>query len=272
MRLFEARGEIFSVPAEKGDARNLTNTPGVAERDPAWSPDGKWVAYFSDESGEYALHLRDQTGMGEVKKINLGNPPSFYYSPTWSPDSKKIAYFDKRLMVWYVNIEKGTPVKIDTSKRGSNFSLNWSPDSRWIAYVKPIESWYRAVFVYSLESGKSNQVTDGLSDVAMAAFDKSGKYLYFTASTDVGPAVFGFDMTSYPHRPTRSVYLAVLRKDLPSPLAPESDEEKIQEEKKAAEGANPAAGADPAATPAQARPLKAGRAAPLRRRKSSRFG
>src|SRR5204863_862956 len=102
---FEARTEIFTVPAEKGDARDLTNTPGVAERDPSWSPDGKWVAYFSDESGEYALHLRNQTGMGEVKKLNLGNPPSFFYSPTWSPDSKKIAYTDKRLNLWYVDIE-----------------------------------------------------------------------------------------------------------------------------------------------------------------------
>lgn len=231
--VFEARGEILTVPAEKGDARNLTNTPGVAERDPAWSPDGKWVAYFSDESGEYALHLRNQTGMGEVKKINLGNAPSFYYSPIWSPDSHKILYTDKRLNLWYVDIEKGTPVKVDTSKRGLSFGPSWSPDSRWIAYTKPIQSWYRAVFIYSLEEGKAHQVTDGLSDTTSAAFDKSGKYVYFTASTDIGPAVFGFDMTSYPHRPTRSVYICVLRKDLPSPLAPESDEEKVQEEKSA---------------------------------------
>lgn len=229
--VFEGRGEILTVPAEKGDVRNLTNTSGVAERDPAWSPDGKWIAYFSDESGEYALHLRNQTGIGEVKKINLGNPPSFYYAPTWSPDSKKIAYIDKRLNLWYVDITKGGPVKIDDSKRGQSFNPGWSPDSRWVAYTKPLQSWYRAVFVYSLESGKSQQVTDGLSDATSAQFDKSGKYLYFAASTDVGPAVFGFDMTSYPHRPTRSVYVCVLRKDLPSPIAPESDEEKVQEEK-----------------------------------------
>ncbi|MBO0798249.1 MAG: PD40 domain-containing protein, partial [Blastocatellia bacterium] len=110
--VFEARGEIISVPAEKGDARNLTNTAGVAERDPAWSPDGKWIAYFSDESGEYALHVRDQKGLGEVKKINLGNPPSFFYGPKWSPDSQKIAYHDKRMNIWYVDLDKGTPVKV----------------------------------------------------------------------------------------------------------------------------------------------------------------
>ena len=114
--VFEARGEILTVPAEKGDIRNLTRTTGVAERDPAWSPDGKWIAYFSDEGGEYALHLEDQSGLGEVKKINLGNPPSYFYGPTWSPDSKKIAYTDKRLNLWYVDVEKGTPVKVATER------------------------------------------------------------------------------------------------------------------------------------------------------------
>ena len=230
--VFEARGEILTVPADKGDVRNLTGTPGVAERDPSWSPDGKWIAYFSDESGEYALHLRDQKGMGEVKKIRLGDPPSFFYSPTWSPDSKKIAYGDKRLDIWYVDIDKGTPVKVDSLRRGFAPSSSWSPDSRWLVYTKPLQSWYSAVFVYSLEEGKSRQITDGLSDAGHPVFDRNGKYLYFTASTDIGPRIFGFDMSSYPHRPTRSVYVSVLRKDLPSPLAPESDEEKAGEEKK----------------------------------------
>lgn len=235
--IFQVRGEILTVPAEKGDPRNLTNTTGVMERSPAWSPDGRWIAYLSDESGEYALHLREQSGMGEVKKIKLGNR-AFFSGLTWSPDSKKVAYVDNHLGLWYVDIDKGTPVKIDTASRGTSFNPSWSPDSRWIAFIKPVQSWYRAAFVYSVEENKSTQVTDGLSDVAHTTFDKSGKYLYFTASTDIGPAVFGFDMTSYPHRPTRSVYLAVLRKDLPSPLAPESDEEKVQEDKK--EGDKPA--------------------------------
>src|SRR5271155_5023087 len=107
--VFEAHGEILTVPGDKGDIRNITNSPGVADRDPSWSPDGKWIAYFSDESGEYALHLRSQDGLGEVRKINLGNPPSFFYSPVWSPDSKKIAYTDKRLNLWYVDIEAAKP-------------------------------------------------------------------------------------------------------------------------------------------------------------------
>ncbi|MEP7341187.1 MAG: PDZ domain-containing protein, partial [Acidobacteriota bacterium] len=223
--VFEARGEIISVPAEKGDARNLTNTASVAERDPSWSPDGKWIAYFSDESGEYALHLRDQKATGEVKKIKL--EPSFYYAPQWSPDSKKIAFNDKRLNIWMVEIEKGEPKKVDTLISGGGpIVMSWSPDSRWLAYSKPLKSFFSAVFIHSPEDGKTTQVTDGLSDAQSPVFDKSGKYLYFTASTDIGPKVSGFDMSSYPHRPTRSVYVAVLRKDLPSPLAPESDEEK----------------------------------------------
>ena len=242
--VFEARGEILTVPAEKGDPRNLTNTVGVAERSPSWSPDGKWIAYFSDESGEYALHLRSQSGMGEVKKISLGNPPSFFYSPTWSPDSKKIAFADKRLNIWRVDIENGSPVKVDTLSRGGAFDLNWSPDSRWLVYTKPLKSWYSAVFVHSIEEGKTHQATDGLSDAGHPVFDKNGKYLYFTASTDIGPRVFGFDMSSYPLRPTRSVYVCVLRKDLPSPLAPESDEEKGQEKTGDKTGDKPASEGD----------------------------
>ncbi|MGH9842898.1 MAG: S41 family peptidase [Blastocatellia bacterium] len=233
--VFEARGEILSVPAEKGDARNLTNSPGVAERDPAWSPDGKWIAYFSDESGEYALHLRDQKGMGEVKKFKL--EPTFYYSPRWSPDSKKIAFTDKRLNLWYVDIEKGQQVKVDTSGAdGGNLSPDWSPDSRWISYAKMLKSWTHAVFVHSVEEGKNHQVTDGLSDALHSQFDKNGKHLYFTASTDIGPTNGGLDMSSYPLRSTRSVYAVVLKKTDPSPLAPESDEENIAEEKKDGQG------------------------------------
>ncbi|HEY8460054.1 MAG TPA: protease, partial [Blastocatellia bacterium] len=234
--VFEARGEIISAPADKGNARNLTNSPGVADRDPAWSPDGRWIAYFSDESGEYALHLSPQSGLGEVKKINLGDPPSYFYSPTWSPDSKKIAYVDKRLNLWYVDIEKGTPVKVDTNTYDNPWRVmdpDWSPDSKWISYTKQLKNRMCAVFIYSLESGKSSQVTDGMSDARFANFDKNGKYLYFTASTNAGPATGWLDMSAFPHQTTRSVYVVVLKKGDASPLAPESDEEKVAEEKPA---------------------------------------
>ena len=228
--VFEARGEILTVPGEKGDIRNLTRTTAVAERDPAWSPDGKWIAFFSDESGEYALHLANQSGMGEVKKINLGNPPSFFYNPTWSPDSKKIAFTDKRLNLWYVDIDKGAPVKVVTDiydAWGVLFTPTWSPDSKWITFSKFLPNHQRAVFVYSLESSKSTQLTDGLSDARYPVFDKGGKYLFFAASTDVGLAGTWLDLSGFERPVTRSVYAVVLKKGDPNPMEPQSDDEKI---------------------------------------------
>ena len=233
--VFGVRGEILTVPAEKGDIRNLTNTTDVVERDPAWSPDGKSIAYLSDESGEYALHIRDQSGLGEVRKINLGNPATFYYSPTWSPDSKKIGYTDKRLNYWYVDLDKKTPVKVDTdtyTDPAHSLQMVWSPDSRWIAYTKQLTNHLHAVFAYSLEQTKSFQLTDGMSDALYPAFDKDGKYLYFTASTDAALNTGWLDMTSLERPVTRNAYVIVLKKDLPSPLAPESDEEKAKEAEK----------------------------------------
>ena len=241
--VFEAHGEILTVPAEKGDIRNLTRTTAAAERDPAWSPDGKWIAYFSDESGEYALHLRDQSGLGEVKKINLGNPPSYFYSPSWSPDSKKIAYFDKRLNLWYVDVEKGTPVKVDADLfEDPSYTLDptWSPDSKWLTYSKYLPSHFRAIQVYSLESGKISQLTDGLGEARFPVFDKNGKYLYFAASTDFGLSAGWLDLTSYQHPVSRSIYAIVLKKGEPSPTEPQSDDEKVAkpEEKKDADKKN----------------------------------
>jgi tricorn protease len=226
--VFQAHGDILTIPAEKGDIRNLTSTPGIAERDPSWSPDGKWIAYFSDESGEYAMHIRAQDGLGEVQKISLGDKPSFFYSPLWSPDSKKIAYYDKRLNLWYLDVKEKKPVLVATDRYdspGYAWNESWSPDSRWIAYTAQLENHLHAAFIYSLATAKATQVTDGLSDVNNPDFDKGGKYLYFTASTNVALGAGWIDMTSLARPTTSSVYVAVLRKDLPSPIAPESDEE-----------------------------------------------
>ena len=233
--VFEARGEIISAPADKGDVRNLTNTPAAMDRDPAWSPDGRWIAYFSDESGEYMLNLRDQTGMGDIKKIPLGDGRSFFSNPVWSPDSKKIAYNDQHVNLWYVDITTGKSVKVDANPFGTSDDVlnpSWSPDSKWLAYVKQLDNRLRAVYLYSLDRGATNQVTDGMGDARYTAFDKSGKYVYFTASTDVGQAISFADMTGFGRQPTRSVYAIVLRNDIPSPLAPESDEEKVAPEKR----------------------------------------
>jgi tricorn protease len=236
--VFEARGEILTVPGEKGDIRNLTKTAAAAERDPAWSPDGKSIAYFSDESGEYALHIADQSGSKAVKKINLGNPPSYFYSPQWSPDSKKIAYTDKRLNLWYVDVEKGGPVKVTADRYddpSSGFAETWAPDSKWLTYAKLLENHQRAVFVYSVESHKESQITDGISDARYPVFDKAGKSLYFAVSTDLGLTAGWLDLSSFQHPVLRSVYAAVLKKGDPSPVEPQSDEEKAAEEKKDAD-------------------------------------
>ena len=232
--LFEARGEILTVPAEKGDVRNITASSDAAERDPAWSPDGKSIAYFSDAGGEYALTIRSQDGLGQPRRIALGQPPSFFYSPVWSPDGKRIAYTDKRLNLWYVELDhpasnQPTPVKVDSDRFDSplhEFDASWSPDGRWLTYTRQLPNHLRAVFVYSLATRRISQVTDGMSDCLYPVFDRNGKYLYFTASTDMGLTPGWLDMTSEAHPVTRSVYVAVLRKELPSPLQPQSDEDK----------------------------------------------
>jgi len=238
--VFEARGEILTVPAEKGDIRNLTGTPGANERDPAWSPDGTRVAYFSDESGEYALDIAKQDGEGPVQKVDLGTPGSFFFNPRWSPDSQKIAYTDKRLNLWYVDLANGKPVHVfkDTFTGQEQISeAAWSPDSQWLTYTKQGRSHMRSAYVYSLATGESYAITDGMSDALSPVFDRGGKYLYLLSSTDAGP-LMDTSMTGYNRAFTSSVYIVVLRKDLPSPLAPESDDEK------AAEGEAPRSEAD----------------------------
>jgi len=213
--VFEAHGEIFTVPGEKGDTRNLTNTPGAAERDPDWSPDGKTIAYFSDASGEYQLYLRDQTGFKPPTVIDLGPEPSFFYSPTWSPDSKRIAYSDKHGRLWYVDVPSGKPVLVDKAIYGgfvTEFSEVWSPDSKWMAYERDLDNHLRAIFLYSLETHKATQVTDGMSDATDPAFDAGGKYLYFLASTDDGPSRAGIDLSSFDRAQTSAAYVAVLGK------------------------------------------------------------
>jgi tricorn protease len=242
--VFEAHGEILTVPAEKGDIRNLTATPGVMERTPVWSPDGQSIAYFSDESGEYALHLKSQSGEGETKKIPLAGKSAFYFAPRWSPDSKHVAFSDNQLNVWRVDLSSGKLVKIDTDyyypygELGRD--LAWSPDSKWIAYAKFLPNRLHVIDLYALDSGQSTQVTDGMSDARYPAFDHDGQYLYFTASTNYGPVSHPLDMTSDEHQVTRNVYALVLPSDVMSPVAPESDEEKAGEPKPEAKNADTA--------------------------------
>jgi tricorn protease len=233
--VFEAHGEIFTVPGEKGDTRNLTNTSGAAERNPAWSPDGKTIAYFSDASGEYKLYLHDQTGFKAPTIIDLGPDPSFFYNPTWSPDSKHIAFADKHMRLWIVDVPSGKPYLVDHgiySSFGSSFSPVWSPDSKWIAYQRDLNNELNAIFLYSTDTKKFTQVTDGMSDASSPAFDLNGKYLYFLASTNDGPSNAGIDLSSLDRGVSSAAYVVVLAKDGASPIPPESDDEKVKEEKK----------------------------------------
>ncbi len=232
--VFAAHGEILTVPAAKGDIRNITSAPATNEREPAWSPDGKSIAYFSDAAGEYALEIRDQQATAEARRISLG-APTFPHTPVWSADSKKIAYTDKSLKLNFIDLENATPpvhVDTDTYAGPMNMSPAWSPDSQWLAYTRKLKSHLHAVFLYSVQQNKTFQITDGMSDAADARFDKDGKYLYFTASTNTALTSGWLDMSSIERPVTRSVYVAVLANNIPSPLAPESDEEKQEPKEK----------------------------------------
>src|SRR5260370_20965371 len=158
--------------------------------------------------------------MGETRKISLGEP-SFFYHPAWSPDGKKIAYADKRLNLWYVDLEKKTPVRVDTNTYDEGpMAPAWSPDSRWLTYARLLMSHMHAVFLYSLETGKTTQITDGMSDAELPAFDKNGKYLYFAASTDVGLRLGGRGLCGTNHPVRRRSYGAVPSSEQPTPPAP----------------------------------------------------
>lgn len=224
--VLETRGEILTVPAEKGDIRNLTNTPGVCERDPAWSPDGQSIAYFSDASGEYELVVSDQKGI-EKRFYPLGKP-CFFHKPIWSPDSKQIAYTDKALNLSYLTVADGAIVAVDTDTYDHpvrSLDPAWSPDGQWLVYTKRLPNHLRAVFLYELSSGRIHQVSDGMSDAISARFSNDGKLLYFAASVNYGLNTGWLDMSSYERPVNRSMYVTVLRAADPSPLAPESDEE-----------------------------------------------
>ncbi|HET7217270.1 MAG TPA: PDZ domain-containing protein [Vicinamibacterales bacterium] len=225
---FGFRGEILTVPGEKGDVRNLTNSVAAHDRFPAWSPDGRSLAWFSDQSGEYQLYIGSQDGKGEARAIKVAGE-GFYNAPEWSPDSQKIAYFDNSQSVYWVDVKSGVAKKIAAQPiYGPEIviSYEWSPDSKWLAYAMDNQSMITTVYAYSTEQGKSLQVSDGLSDVSNPVFDKSGKYLFFFGSTDAGPVKDWFAQSNADMRATSGIYLAVLQNDQVSPLARESDEEK----------------------------------------------
>ncbi len=229
---FELRGEIVTVPREKGDDRSLTQSPGVHERSPAWSPDGRSVAYFSDEGGAYTLHVASQDGKGQTRKIPLAGA-GFYAGLKWSPDSKKLSFTDNALALFVLDLGTQRQTKVSSEPLyGPDPVLHhaWAPDSQWLAYTKNNATYTNRLFLYSLADGNSHPVGDGLADATSPTFDASGKYLYFLVSTDAGPVNDWFSQANADMRTVQQAYLAVLAKGVASPLARESDEEQAPAE------------------------------------------
>ncbi|MBA3949318.1 MAG: PD40 domain-containing protein [Acidobacteria bacterium] len=255
--VFEYRGEIVTVPVEKGDPRNVTNTPGAHERYPSWSPDGTQLAYFSDASGEYMLHVAPQDGRGAAAAVKTFAPggAGYYELLDWSPDGKRLAFADNSHSLFWLDLASGKTTKIDSAAvytpGGVPVRYDWSPDSKWIAYTIKTQALETTLKLYSVDQGKSFAVTDGLGYVTDPIFDKSGKYLYFLGSTDAGPVADWFSMSNADMQQRNTFYVVVLANNVPNPLAKESDEEKGAPAAPAADAPKPAE--KPAATPAATR-------------------
>lgn len=226
--IVSARGEILAFDPATGKARNLTRTPGVAERTAVPSPDGKWIACFSDRSGEYEIHILPASGEGEPRRIAVEEHPSFYRELTWSPDGRRLAFSDKRLSLWVADVETGRTRKIATSPHIGQgvWAPAWSPDGRWLAYSQALANRVRTIFLYDAQNVRSVQVTDGRSQSDLPAFDRSGRYLFFTASANARTAAaddLGWGvMSSIAARPlvTARLQAVVFRRGDSPPLLP----------------------------------------------------
>jgi len=247
--LVEARGEIFSIPAEHGVIRNLTETSGVAERFPAWSPDGKWIAYFSDKSGEYELTLRPADGRGGEQTVTqLG--PGFRYQPQWSPDSRKIVFIDQAMRIHLTDVAAKTTREIarqlwhyDGDLR--RFQGSWSADSRWFAFALDQETRQTAIAIYDTQQQQVHRVTSGFYDDDQPVFDPDGRYLYYRTKRFFDPIYSEFE-PAWIYSNSQALVAVPLRWDVPSPLAPRNDEEPTTPPAKKP--------AEPAAKPAEKKP------------------
>ena len=238
--LFEARGDVITVPTDKGSWRDLTPSSASAERAPVWSPDGKQIAWFSDAGGEYQLMVGGQDGLDDPRAYKLEHP-TFYYAPSWSPDGKKILFQDAEMNLSVLDLASGKQTHVDQGNYSwpdRDMFPSWSPDSRWIGYTKRLPgSQFHAVFAYDVGAGVAHQLTDGLSDAIAPIWDRGGKYMLFLASTNFALNTGWLDMSSYERPVDRGVYLAVLSKSDPSPLLPEPGDEPADTTAKAKPGA-----------------------------------
>lgn len=228
--LFGARGDVFTVPAKYGATRNLTETPGVHERNSKWSPDGKWISYISDDSGEDEIYIRPQNGPGAAVQLTK-NSDTYKYQPIWSPDSKKLLWGDKKQRLQFVDIESKNVTRVVETAPWEITSFDWSPDSKWIAYAKPEIDKMATIYLYSLESKQTVTVTDGWFSSYDPSFSSDGKYLYFVSNRSFSPT---YSQTEWNHAyiDMAKLYLVTLTKDIKSPFEPKSDEVAVKGEKK----------------------------------------
>ena len=219
------RGDIWTVPVESGITRNLTKSDGVHDRSVAWSPDGEYIAYVSDRTGNDELYIQKQDGKEEA--IQLTDPKkvseTYKYQPVWSPDSKKIAWYDKMNRLMYIDVASKKVTEVAKSQDGEMSDFTWSPDSKWIAYSDGNMSEFSRIFIYNLDSKKAEPVTDTWFNSGNPAFDKNGKYLYFTSERDFRPQYSAIEW-NYAYREMSRVYMITLQKDTPSPFLTENDE------------------------------------------------
>ena len=226
--LFGARGDVFTVPAKYGPTRNLTHTPGVHERSSKWSPDGRWISYISDATGEDEIWIAPQDGQGSAVQLTK-NGDNYKFNPIWSPDSRKIAWSDRKQRLLFVDVETKAVTPVVESPVATVNAYSWSPDSKWIAFSKPEDEGMGRIFLYSLESKQATPVTDGWFPVMAPEFSSDGKLLFFVSARSFNPT---YGQTEFEHIYTdmSKIYFVTLAKDAKSPVAPRSDEVKIKEE------------------------------------------
>lgn len=230
--VFGARGEVFTVPAKDGSTRNLTHSPGVREQKVAWSPNGQWIAYISDRTGEDEVYITPQDGLGAEEQITSGHK-GFMFPPAWSPDSTKIAWSDKDLKLWYIDIKQKQPVEVDRGKFAEIGNYSWSPDSQWLAYDKALDTGFSVVYLYSLADRKVTAVTSTLNNSFAPIFDRDKRYLYFLSDRDYNEVLGNVDF-EFANPKTTRVYMITLTADEPSPFPALSDEVKVKSEEPAA--------------------------------------